>query len=174
MGSQRVGHDWATELSWTELALLVWEDASSLNLGPIEIIPLICTSVIWGYYPVLPNAQSPQRLPLCGGCSGWGFGSLFCLHPEFPQGSPWSRLVAVGLMATASLLCWCGRPVFHSHLQNSFVPPLPPPWSKSPHLAWAIANWSPNFYLCSPPLHYPCSSLSNLTKMWIWSWHIRL
>ena len=33
MGSQRVGHDWATELNWTELNwnLLLWQSASPLN-----------------------------------------------------------------------------------------------------------------------------------------------
>ena len=29
MGSQRVGHDWVTELNWTELNLIIWTQASS-------------------------------------------------------------------------------------------------------------------------------------------------
>ena len=33
MGSQRVGHDWATQLSWTELSLLLWSIPEFLTQG---------------------------------------------------------------------------------------------------------------------------------------------
>ena len=35
--------------------------------GLIEIIPLICTSVVSDWYPVLSPPESPQGAPL-GGC----------------------------------------------------------------------------------------------------------
>ena len=49
--------------------------------GLTEIIPLICTSALWGQYPsfVHPELGSQQ---------------LAYLHPEFPQGSP-SRVAIV-------------------------------------------------------------------------------
>ena len=150
MGSQRAEHDWTAEQQSSR-----WGEPKKIK-SVYTFSPSICHEVMG------PDAMI------------FIFWMLFCLHPEFPQGSPWGRLIAVGLMAISSLVCWYGRPVFHLHLQNSFLPSLPTPWSKSPHLAWAIANWSLNFYLCSPSFHYPCSSLSNLTKMWIWLWHIRL
>ena len=36
--------------------------------GLIEIIPLICTSAVWGQHPVFSHPESPQRAPLGGGC----------------------------------------------------------------------------------------------------------
>ena len=33
MGLQRVGHDWATELNWTQLLKTVWRGLKKLNIG---------------------------------------------------------------------------------------------------------------------------------------------
>ena len=60
--------------------------------GLTEIISLICTSALWGQYPVLSHPQSPQGAPLgvAAVTDGLMVGILF--HPEFPQGSPSSQL----------------------------------------------------------------------------------
>ena len=39
----------------------VWEEAKS---ELTEIIPLMCTSAIWGQYPVLSHPVSPRGVPL--------------------------------------------------------------------------------------------------------------
>ena len=39
----------------------VWEDAKS---GLTEIIPLICTSALWGQDPVFSHPEFPQHAPL--------------------------------------------------------------------------------------------------------------
>ena len=37
--------------------------AKMQKFGLIEIIPLICTSALWGQYPVLSHPESPQGSP---------------------------------------------------------------------------------------------------------------
>ena len=38
----------------------VWEDAKA---GLTEIMPLICTSALWGQHPVLSHPECPQGSP---------------------------------------------------------------------------------------------------------------
>ena len=37
--------------------------------GLIEIIPLICTSAVWGQYPVFSHPETPQGAPFWGGAA---------------------------------------------------------------------------------------------------------
>ena len=62
------------------------------EFGLTEIIPLICTSAIWGQYPVLSHPESPQgaSLGVAAVADCLMAGILFPL--ELPQGSPSGRL----------------------------------------------------------------------------------
>ena len=75
--------------------------------GLIEIIPLICKPVIWNLYPVLSHPESLQgaQLGMTAETEGLALGSLFCLHPESPQGSPLAVAGAEGWMASPSFVC---------------------------------------------------------------------
>ena len=55
-----------------------------------------------------------------GRCSSWGLGSghPFCLHPEFPQGSPSGVGVWGSLIAATSFVYWYGRKHFFIHRSN--------------------------------------------------------
>ena len=63
--------------------------------GLTETIPLICTSAIWGQYPVFSHP------------------GILCFLPEFPQGSP------AHLRGDCDMLCLLiGRQYFISHTQS--------------------------------------------------------
>ena len=71
--------------------------------GLTEIIPLMCTSAVWGQHPVFSHPESLQGAPL-----GWLQWLRACLHPDLPQGSSSRSLKSGGLMTAASLVYWCG------------------------------------------------------------------
>ena len=71
--------------------------------GLSEIIPLMCTSAVWGQHPVFSHPESLQGAHL--GRLQW---LRACLHPDLPQGSSSRSLKSGGLMAAASLVYWCG------------------------------------------------------------------
>ena len=56
--------------------------------GLTDIIPLMCTSALWGQYPVFSHPEFPQGSPRewLQSEGGWMAGILS--SPEFPQGSP--------------------------------------------------------------------------------------
>ena len=73
MGSQRVGHDWATELNWTEgifnnwlqnlTCQVIFKPCSSylgFELGPLPPLPLHCPYLL----PPHLRSHCPQALPL--------------------------------------------------------------------------------------------------------------
>ena len=56
--------------------------------GPTEIIPLICTSAVWGQYPVFLPREFPQGSPWGAAAVLWLLDGRYSFLPEFPQGSP--------------------------------------------------------------------------------------
>ena len=63
MGSQRVGHDWATELNWAELTV-IWDAAS------------------WATILILPQIKLHSQLSSCG--------SFFSQHHQPIRRYPWA------------------------------------------------------------------------------------
>ena len=55
MGSQRVGHDWVTELNWTEL--MATKEAVTLSNPPIQRLPIYC------WWTSLPGHINPFSNP---------------------------------------------------------------------------------------------------------------
>ena len=85
--------------------------------GLMEIIPLICESAIWNLYPVLSHPESLQGtlLGMTAETEGLALGSMFCLHPESPQGSPLAVSGAEGWMTSHPLFADRAGNIFHSH-----------------------------------------------------------
>ena len=73
MGSQRVGHDWVTELNWTELQF-----SFSFFVSPQQIKVSKC--------PLFLDSQSPHNFPVfpCCGAQAWVllYSLLYCLSQE--------------------------------------------------------------------------------------------
>ena len=84
------------------------------------VSPLICTSAVWGQYPVLSHPEFPQGSPW-GVVSGWWLleGRYFFL-PEFLQGPPTHHRLRLQylLMTMTPIVYWHGREysIYHIHL----------------------------------------------------------
>ena len=88
----------------------VWEDAKS---GLIEIIPLICTSVIWAQYPVFFSSWVSPVCSAGGDCSN--------LFPSWVSSRLTSRAAVMWWSDSCNILClliW--QAIFF--IQNSILP----------------------------------------------------
>ena len=67
MGSQRVGHDWATELNWTELNLEPWLELSELSQEPHAVMVIgasqSCESFIHHPFSLCPHSTAYEPWP---------------------------------------------------------------------------------------------------------------
>lgn len=90
----------------------VWENARVWAHGNLCFdMHLSCLGPVSHSFP----SWVPSGCTVVGGYSVWGVGSgqPVCLHPEFPQGAPSGVVVvANGLMAIASFVCWYGKQHF--------------------------------------------------------------
>ena len=91
MGSQRVGHDWATELNWTEVREKWWMWMMSFN-----------TSSLWGscyYWPQFTEEETGS-----GGSATWTVSA----SPLYPPKQPHLPYSAQGLILQrcSIYICW--------------------------------------------------------------------
>ena len=80
------------------------------EFGLNEIIPLTCTSAIWGQYPVL---SQPEWCPIGGSCSGRGPANRCVSTPCPLRAHCWGRL------QQPCTLCVLIRPATISHPQGA-------------------------------------------------------
>ena len=92
--------------------------------GLSEIIPLICTSLIWGQYPVFSHPECPQSSPWEVTAVWWLLDSRYSFLSEFPQGSPahhpwWLQSL---MIVTCSFTEFAGNNPFLTGLAPVFTP----------------------------------------------------
>ena len=79
--------------------------------GLTEILPLICTSTIWGQYPVFSHPEFPQGSPRGVAAVWWLPDGRYSSLPEFPQGSPAHLAAITDDCDILCLLIW--QAIFH-------------------------------------------------------------
>ena len=110
MGSQRVGHDWATELNWTDKSV-------HIRLLSFKFVCVCVHQFVW--IPISPReplcqVTSPWRWPTSHPRTAWKISQGFVLWLQHSSSSPSSKSFFLPLLFT--MICSNpNRPSVHLH-----------------------------------------------------------
>ena len=76
--------------------------------GLTELIPLICTSPVWGQYPVFSHPEFPQGSLYGVAAVWWLLDGGYSFLPKFPQGSAAHIGGLQALLTVTSFVYWYG------------------------------------------------------------------